>query len=331
MTETTPTPSVDDGLSEIVEVLTELMRTATRPEVLEAQRVLLQRLAHQGDVFPSRVPPPGNITEVGGYLNLLASMGLAETRANAVASALGIAGPPPRAGLSTPGAGFVEIVNDRPAGPAQFSIPPTIRVRADLVTPLLTALTLLHASGCALPLRSVVPGLPAAVPSAPPVLDQTQLLAVLGRTLEVFPGTVLVDPATDPLAVARPDQPPGEELRLVARELDGGALVPEASWVSVRADETTVTEDVPAAARHLEVGPLLAAQGWYHPEPLVAPTSLREPGTLVRLINRTGLVAGETTLGTELAGLYTAAEIGSSALAAHVQAVWDGEAFAQTL
>lgn len=328
MTETPITPDVsNDGLDEILEVLTELMRTATRPEVLEAQRVLLQRLAFQGDVFPSRVPPPRNITEVGGYLNLLSEMSLHDTRAQAIASALGVAGPISGAGLGVQGYGFVEVANDRPAGPAQFSIPPVIAVRADFVTSLLSALAVLHTSGCALPLRPVAPGLPAVAPGPAPELDQAIVLAALGRTLEVFPGTVLVDPAIDALALARPDQPPGEPMRLVARELDGGTLVPEATWVSLRADATSVGEDVPSAARYLELAPVLEAQGWYHPEPLALPTSLAERGTLVRLVNRTGLVAGETTLGSDLAQLYSAGAIGQSALAAHVHDVWDGTGF----
>lgn len=329
MTET-PTTSADD-LDPIIQVLTELMRTATRPDVLEAQRVLLQRLAYQGDVFPSRVPPPLNITEVGGYLNLLASMGMTETRANAVASALGIAGPPPGARTGTPATGFVDMVNDRPPGPAQHTVPPTVRVRADLVTALQTALSVLHASGCSLPLRAPVPQqvLPPSGPGTGPVAapDPDLLLAILGRSLEIFPGTVLVDPATDPLALARPDESPAPPLRLVARELDGGAAVPEAPWRAVRADATSATEDPVAAARYLEVAPVLEAQGWYHPQPLAAPTSLTDRGTLVRLVNRTSLVAGETTLGSELEQLYSAAEIGRSALAGQVHAVWDGERF----
>lgn len=327
---TTPTDAADD-LDPIIEVLTELMRTATRPDVLEAQRVLLQRLAHQGDVFPSRMPPPLNITEVGGYLNLLAEMGMAEARANAVSSALGIAGPPPGAHLATPGTGSVDVPNDRPQGPAQHTIPPTVKVRADLVVALQTALAVLHAAGCGLPLRVPAPGhvLPPAGPgtAAAPAPDPDSLLTMLGRTLEVFPGTVLVDPATDPLAIARPDETPAPPLRLVARETDGGTSVPEGAWTAVRADATSATEDPVATVRYLMVAPVLEAQGWYHPELLAPPASLTDRGSLVRLVNRTGLVAGETTLGSELALLYTAAEIGRSALAGHVHAVWDGDTF----
>lgn len=328
MTETTP-PTAADDLDPVTQVLTELIRTGVRPDVLEAQRLLLQRLAYQGDVFPSRVPAPLNITEVGGYLNLLAGMGMTETRANAVTSALGIAGPPPGTPSGVPATGFVEMANDRPAGPSQPAIPPTIGVRADLVTALRTALVLLHAAGCLLPLRSPTHVLPAADggTGSSPVPDPDAVLALLGRTLEIFPGTVLGDPAVDALAVARPDGLPAPALRLVARALDGGAAVPEGAWCAVRADAASATEDPVATVRYLEVAPVLEAQGWYHPEPLAPPASLSDRGSLVRLLNRTNLVAGETTLGSELAQLYTPAEIGRSSLAGHVLAVWDGTSF----
>ena len=108
--------TVDPAFAGLMDALVELMKSGVRPDVLEAQRVLLQRLAAQGDVFPARIPPPRNITEIGGYLNLLGSAGQFDIRSSAVASALGVAGPPP-AGEALAGAvpvGFVEVANDRP-------------------------------------------------------------------------------------------------------------------------------------------------------------------------------------------------------------------------
>ena len=81
------------------------------------------------------------------------------------------------------------------------------------------------------------------------------MLAALGRSLEVFPGTVRVDPAADPLAIARPETPATEPIRLLAREPDGGSLVPVASWVALRAPSSTVVEDAPATRRYAEVAP----------------------------------------------------------------------------
>ena len=323
--------TLDQAFAGVVDALVELMRSGVRPDVLEAQRLLLQRLANQGDVFPSRVPAPRNITEVGGYLNLLELAGQVDMRSSAVASALGVAGPPPAAS-AVAGAlpvGFVEAPNDRPAGPAQASIPPTLSVRGDFHAPLQAALAALHAQGCALPLRAPRAALPASQPGAGATsLDDAAVLAALGRSLEVFPGAVLVDPAADPLALARPETPATEPIRLVARELDGGTLVTEASWVALRASSSTVAEDAPAPRRYAEVAPPMQAAGWIHPTPPAAPASLGARGTLVRFVNLTGLVAGETTLGAELALLYTPAAIARSALAPFSGWIWNGSAFA---
>lgn len=330
MPDTETTAGADPTLDGLMNALVELIRSGVRPDVLEAQRVLLQRLATQGDVFPARIPAPRNITEIGGYLNLLATAGQLDVRASAVASALGVAGPP-RAGEALAGAvpvGFVDVANDRPVGPAQASVPPLLRIRADFHAPLQGALAALHAAGCALPLRAPRAVLPADQPGATATsLDGDAVLAALGRMLEAFPGTVLVDPAVDPLAIARPESPATAPMRLVARELDGGTIVPEASWVAMRASAAAVAADAPAPRRHLDVAPILGAAGWAHPLPLALPTSRADRGTLVRFVNLTGLVADETTLGDELALLYAPAAVARSAFAPVTGWRWDGAAF----
>lgn len=327
MADTDTGTSEDQALTSVTEAIVELIRSGIRPDVLEAQRLLLQRLANQGDVFPSRVPAPRNITEVGGYLNLLERAGEAVMRSSAVASALGVAGPSLPARPSDGSIGFVDIANDRPAGAVQPSIPPLLRVRADFSAPLQTALQSLHEAGCLLPLRAPRALLPTQQPGATASsLDMDAVLAALGRTLEVFPGTVLVDPTSDALAVARPESPATEPFRLVARELDGGTLVAEASWVAKRASTSAVADDPAAPARYLEIAAMPAA-GWIHPLPRVLPTSLTLRGTLTRFVNLTGLVTGETTLGSELSLLYAPAAVGQSALSSFTNWVWDGDAF----
>lgn len=325
----TTTPD-DPALDSVLGALVELMKSGVRPDVLEAQRLLLQRLATQGDVFPSRIPPPLNITEVGGYLNLLERAGQGEMRTSAIASALGIAAPPTTTHLGgdVP-VGFAQVSNDRPDGPAQASIPPLFTIRADFHAPLQAAMQTLHAAGVQLPLRAPRAALPVSQPGATPTsLDMSVVLAALGRTLEVFPGTLLTDAAVDPLAIARPDTPATEPFRLVARELDGGSIVPEASWVALRAAATTVAEDAAALRRFLDVAPALQPAGWLHPQPLVLPANASTRGTLATFINVTGLVPGETTLGDELALLYAPAAIARSALATVVGWVWNGTTFA---
>jgi hypothetical protein len=328
-TTTTVDPS-DTAFAGLMDALVELIKSGVRPDVLEAQRLMLQRLALQGDVFPSRIPPPLNVTQIGGYLNLLEAAGLNDMRASAVASTLGIAGPSP-VGEAVAGVvpvGFVSIANDRPAGPSQASIPPQLSVRADFHAPLLSAMTTLHASGCALPLRAPRAVLPATVPGVSPSgIDLDVVLAALGRSMDVFPGTVLVDPVIDPLAIARFETPATDAFRLVARVLDGSTTVAEASWVAMRASSATAVSDAPATRRYVDVLPILSAAGWNHPEPTVLPTTSSARGTLVRLINTTGLIVGETTLGEELTLLYPAAAIARSALSGVTGFVWNGSTF----
>ena len=202
-------------------------------------------------------------------------------------------------------------------------------MRADFHAPLLAALGAIRAAGCALPLRAPRPQLPASQPGATATsLDDDAVLAALGRTLEVFPGTVLVDPDADPLAIARLETPATSPFVLGARELDGGTTVPEQSWVAKRASATAVVDDPPAPRRLLEVAPVMSAAGWNHPAPLEGPSSLTERGTLARFVNVTGLVAGETTLGDELELLYPPAAIARSALSSFTGFVWDGARFA---
>ncbi|MCU0634705.1 MAG: hypothetical protein MUE41_07520 [Gemmatimonadaceae bacterium] len=327
MTDTVTTDPADTAFVGLMDALVELIKSGVRPDVLEAQRLLLQRLATQGDVFPSRIPAPLNITEIGGYLNLLETAGLNDMRAAALGSALGIAGPAPTgevlAGVVP--VGFVDIANDRPAGPAQPSIPPLLTVRADFHAPLLAALGTLHAAGCQLPLRAPRAVLPASLPGVTVTSpDPDAVLAALGRTLEVFPGTVLVDPAVDALAIARFETPATDPFRLVARELDGGTAVAEASWVAMRASASAVVQDPPALRRYLDVAPVLAAAGWVQPSPVVLPATTTNRGSLVRFMNLTGLIAGESTLGTELGLLYPPAAIARSAFAGFGGFVWDG-------
>ena len=330
-TDTTGTDvPTDPAFTSVLDAIVELIRSGVRPDVLEAQRLLLQRLANQGDVFPSRIPAARNITEVGGYFNLLQDAGLFDVRASAIAGALGVAGPPAQP-VGLDGAvplGFVEVANDRPAGPAQASIPPLLSIRADFHAPLQAALATVHGAGCMLPLRAPRAVLPANQPLASPTaVDLDAVLAATGRMLEIFPGTVLTDPATDALAIARPETPATEPLRLVAQEQDGGSAVAEASWIAMRAAANAVADDPPANRRYLELAAPMAAAGWIQPLPLVAPSSITARGSLVRFVNLTGLVAGETTLGAELGQLYPPAATARSAFASLMGFVWDGSAF----
>src|SRR3954469_8305033 len=78
----------------ILLAIVDLLKTGSNPDILEAQRILLQRIALEGDVVQSRLPAPRNVTEIGGYLNLLQDTGQPELRAQMLAALLGVAGPP---------------------------------------------------------------------------------------------------------------------------------------------------------------------------------------------------------------------------------------------
>lgn len=61
-------------------------------EIKEIKKKILEKIADETTVKPTRIPAPKNITEVGGYFNLLAKMEKDnnETRIKLIKSALGI-------------------------------------------------------------------------------------------------------------------------------------------------------------------------------------------------------------------------------------------------
>jgi hypothetical protein len=329
-TETSNPEPATPSISGLMDAIVELVRAGARPEVLQAQSLLLQRLVTQGDVFPGRIPAPLNITEIGGYLNLLEQMKQPDLRSSAIASALGIAGPAPHARLlaSEVPVGFVELANHRPEGDIQKSIPTSLPVRADFSVSLATALARIHEAGCHLPLKAPAPRLTlsdSAAPSEPP--DDQAILAALGRQLEVFPGTVLIDPTQDALVVARLDSESADAIRLVARKAGPAGTTPTLNWISLIATDSTVNEQGPDSGVFEDVAHLMADAGWYHPETEKRPTSLKDRGALVRFHNVTALLAGETQLGEELALLYPSVAIARSAFAAATDWIWDGQQF----
>ena len=310
----------------VLEALADILRTGTDPDVLEAQRILLRRIALEGNIVDSRVPALKNVTEFGGMVNLLSALGLIDIRTQMLASTLGVAGPATPLGLSGEGPplAFVRLPNDRPDGPAQPALSPTITVRSDMADGVTAMLQRVHGFGCALPLHTPPRVLPTAQPGSVPEFD---LLELLGRVLRVAPAALLRDPATDPVAIARLSADPPDRWQLVVREIDGETRVAPASWVAYQAGPGEVTVTSPAPRQYVPVAPLLADAGWYSSQPLTLPTTPTEMGSLPRLVNVTGLVAGETRLETELQLLYSRAVIAASVLAGIGSWVWNGTAF----
>ena len=114
----------------------------------------------------------------------------------------------------------------------------------------------------------------------------------------------------------------------MAREIDGGTIVPEADWVAIKASEGATVNEPLSAQRFLPLADILAGVGLIHPQPLALPLSLRNRGTLVQFLNVTGLLANETALGDELSLLHGPVDIARSALAPLVNQIWNGTTFA---
>ncbi len=52
-------------------VLAKLIEQETSEDLLEARKMILKRIATESDVKQARIPAPLNITEIGGYYNLI--------------------------------------------------------------------------------------------------------------------------------------------------------------------------------------------------------------------------------------------------------------------
>lgn len=313
----------------VIDAMVEALKAATSPEMMEAQTILMRRLALSGDLVPSRVPAPQNITEIGGYLNLLETLQQSDLRAQVLASVLGVAGPNPPAGWfpTGPVLFFAARTNDRPAGAGQAAIPVQYSVRSDFAPALDAAVQDIHDRGCQLPQLSPVRTLPPADASSQPPTD---LLRFLGRILDLVPSAALNDPDQDPLALARPTA--GGALGVVARQLDTTApnagSVPQGDWTAWQCTATTCQETQSATRVYLPLAPILNGAGWYQPVPGV-PTSLSTPGNWARWTNTTGLVAWLTLFGDELRLLYSDAQIAASSLRERLLWVWNGADFVQ--
>ena len=316
-------PGANDS---ILNALADILRTGTDPEVLEAQRILLRRIALEGNIVDSRVPAPKNITEVGGYINLLGTLGETDTRTQMLASVLGVAGPATSMALmgDGPTLSFINMPNDRPAGAAQSTFTTAITVRSDVADALAGALQRIHGSGCALPLYTPPRILPIATPGQ---ILQPDFLQVLGRVLQVAPAALLVDPANDPVAIARLGIDPSGRWQLVTQEIDGQSRIATASWIAYQATDADVSTTPPASRRYVPIAPILADSGWYSSQPFEAPSSSVSQGSIPRLINVTGLIRGQTRLSDELILLYSRPAIVASALAGMLSWVWNGTTF----
>jgi hypothetical protein len=318
---------VDPGLTaQLVQTLIGLVQSATSPDALESQNMILRRMALEGDVIGSRIPPPRNISEIGGYLNLLGTLKEKAMREQALAGILGVAGPAQPLGwiTNTQALSMVAVSNDRPPVAAQPSFPLSVLVRSDFVAPVQSALKMLHSYGGTLPLVS--PSVILLPPGGTGATIPYPTLFYVGRTMTIAPTAGLVNPAADPIALI----PPGgamTDYALASQVLNAATYqVPPADLEAVQCTPTTEQIVQLSQVSFVPIAPILATAGFYSPSPFPVPAN----STVTNwawLTNVTGLVAGQTELGDELSLLYRQDQIAGSAFAAMLTWTWDGSAF----
>lgn len=318
---------VDPGLtSQLVGSIVNILQSASSPDALEAQNMILRRIALQGDVIGSRIPPPRNISEIGGYMNLLGMLKQPELRSQALAGILGVAGPADPLGWisNNQPLAFVTLPNDRPPGVAQPTISLTFVVRSDFNSALQNALAVLHQQGCTLP----VSGRPAiTLPQATPgALPPDDALPYLGRTLDLVTGAALLNPQLDPLVLVRA-RGSSDPFQIASNVLTPGVPVPPGNYDALQCNVTSCAVVPINNSQCVPVGPILASAGFYAASPLPTPSSVSS-SSWAHFTNLTGLVAGVTKLGDELSLLYNWSTINHSVFASALHRIWNGAKFA---
>jgi hypothetical protein len=330
----TPEGTVDQSTGngtddpQLIASLLGALGTLNSPDTLEAQQILLRRLALEGDVVNSRSPAARNVTEFVGYINLLGTLQQPEMRAQALAAVLGVAGPNPPLGwlTSTQPLSFVSLLNDRPAGPAQATFPLTFVVRSDFSAALQAAVGFLHQRGCSLPIMA--PTVVVLPPAQPGVAAPADVMPYIGRTLDLAATAALGDPETDPIALIRPEGTNGPFA--IAANVDptsATVAATPAAYDGLKCDSTSCTSGALANQSYVPVEPVLATAGFYPAAPLPQPVS-NISNDWAHLTNVTGLRPGITSLGDELALLYSPSTVAGSVFAPMLGWIWNGTAFA---
>ena len=72
------------------EIANKILEQEVSDEMYKIRKLIMLRMALEGEVRASRIPMPKNITEVGGYYNLLTKQKEKSMQRQLVASALGL-------------------------------------------------------------------------------------------------------------------------------------------------------------------------------------------------------------------------------------------------
>jgi hypothetical protein len=321
--------SVDPGLNaELIGNLLSVLSAAASPDAVEAQNIIMRRIALEGDVTGAGIPSilMSSPTMVGGVLNYLTANNQTAILQQALAGMLGVAGPSQPLGWisNVQPLAMTDVTNDRPAGPAQPTIPLVFLVRTDFVGAVKAAIAGVHHYGATVPFASPpVIQLPSAAPGAVPPTD---VLKYLGRELNLAPAAALTAPATDPLAIVRAGGA-ATPWELAARVLTAtSAAVAPADYDAIQCTSTSKSTVTLTQARLVPLGPPLAAAGFYPASPLPIPENNTQTAWAT-FTNVTGLVSGSTRLGDELSLLYSPDTVASSVFASIMDWVWNGSNF----
>ena len=86
----TTTSEKTSASTDYYQYLLEFLKQEASEEAVKIRNLMMRRIATEGTVTASRIPAPKNITELGGYINLLTSLGEDEMRRQTIAAALGV-------------------------------------------------------------------------------------------------------------------------------------------------------------------------------------------------------------------------------------------------
>lgn len=326
---TTPPSSTGSIEGDLAQAIISILETTNSPAIQRAREIIAHRLAISGDIAPSRIPAPRNITEIGGYINLLTEYEEIGQRSRMLAAILGIAGP--QVNLPQPGAlpplAFGSRSQVRPDGPQQATFPLAFTMRSDFLPAFDEMLSIVMARGAAVPVLSPMRMLPGATMLAP--TNGTEQLDLIGRVLTLAPTAALRDPSLDPMSLSRPTA--GGAFEVLARVFDTTAseaiTIPDGNWTSWQCDITQCLEVDTTDAR-FALTPLLNTAGWHQTATPINPVTVTDPGDWNVWRNITGLVPGVTRFGDELQLLYTADVIVGSSVFEQLDLVWNGMEFA---
>lgn len=80
----------NSGGNYLTTMAAKLLEQETSDEVRAIKLKILERIASESDIKPARIPAPMNITEIGGYFNLLMKLNQQEMLKQTLTSILGL-------------------------------------------------------------------------------------------------------------------------------------------------------------------------------------------------------------------------------------------------